>query len=152
MKGPPAIGFQCRPSKTLVAATIVVSLLAIAAAWLTRGPAWLHAVLTAVIAAGCGFSLARQFRPRVRALLWRADGGVELTLGLPAGNQREVQGELRSARILGPLIVLTLRWPPRTGTSLWLLPDNLAADPRRRMRMRLGAAPDTIASGNTDSG
>jgi toxin CptA len=92
-------------------------------------------------------------RPRVEALVWRADGSAEVTLRdnlVESG--RAVQGAVGSARILGPLLVLTLRWPPRGRAHLWLLPDNLDADTRRRLRMRLGAEGTTsAASGNTDS-
>jgi hypothetical protein len=136
-----------------MAASIVVALLAMLAAWLSGSPPWLRSLLVAAAAAIWGLSLVRLLRPGIRSVLWRADGGVELTLhdGLADGG-RETQGTLGGGRILGPLIVLTLRWPPRASTSIWLLHDNLDADTRRLLRMRLGTASGSHASGNADSG
>ena len=42
MKHAPAIGFGCRVSWLLVAATLIVGLFAVLAVQLMRGPAWLH--------------------------------------------------------------------------------------------------------------
>jgi toxin CptA len=137
----------------LVIATLVVGVLALVAVQLMRGPAWLHHVLHLAILAYVAAVIAGMLRPRVEALVWRADGSAEVTLRdnlVESG--RAVQGAVGSARILGPLLVLTLRWPPRGRAHLWLLPDNLDADTRRRLRMRLGAEGTTsAASGNTDS-
>lgn len=150
----PAIGFQCRVSSTLVATTILMAVLAMVAAWLVRGPAWLHSLLFILIAIHAGFAIRNLASPPVKALLWRGEGGVELKLrdGALEGG-KEVLGAVQDARVMGPLIVLTLRWPPRERTHLWLLPDNLDADTRRRLRMRLAAtAGHGQLSGNADSG
>lgn len=137
----------------LLAATIVVAVLAVCAAWLSGGPPWLRAILIVAVAAIGGSSIGRMLRPRVRSLSWRVDGGVDLTLNdTLADGRREAQGTLRGGRVMGPLIVLTLCWPPRASASIWLLPDNLDADTRRRLRMRLGAADGRPESGNADSG
>jgi toxin CptA len=140
VKQAPAIGFTCRVSWLLVVATLVVGVLALVAVQLVRGPAWLHHVLRFVTLAYVAAAVAGMLRPRVRALVWRADGSAEMTLReniVEAGGT--VQGAVGGARVLGPLIVLTLRWPPRGCAHLWLLPDNLDVDTRRRLRMRLGA-------------
>lgn len=153
MKQAPAIGFTCRVSWLLVIATLVVGLLALVAVQLVRGPAWLHHVLHLAIVAYVAAVVAGMLRPRVKALVWREDGTTDITLrdGI-VEDGRTVQGAFGSARVLGPLIVLTLRWPPRERAHLWLLPDNLDADTRRRLRMRLGAeAAGATASGNADS-
>lgn len=153
MKQAPAIGFTCRVSWLLVIATLVVGLLALVAVQLVRGPAWLHHVLHLAIVAYVAAVVAGMLRPRVKALVWREDGTTDITLrdGV-VEDGRTVQGAVGSARVLGPLIVLTLRWPPRERAHLWLLPDNLDADTRRRLRMRLGAeAAGATASGNADS-
>lgn len=154
MKAPPAVAFECRASWMLVAAIVVVALLAIFAVSISGGAHWLRSALIIFICAIGGVALVRPLRPRVRTLLWRADGGVELGLRDTAlEDGRPVQAAVQSARVMGPLIVLTLRWPPRERVSLWLLPDNLDADTRRRLRMRLGASGvDASASGNADSG
>jgi toxin CptA len=137
----------------LVAATLAIGLLALVAVQLMRGPAWLRHFLHLVTLAYVAAAVTRQVRPRVKALTWRADGTADITLRdslVEAG--RTVQGALGGARILGPLIVLALCWPPRGRAYLWLLPDNLDADTRRRLRMRLGAEGIHAAtSGNADS-
>lgn len=153
MREAPAIGFTCRVSWALVIATLVVGVLALVAVQLMRGPAWLHHVLHLAVVAYVAAAVAGMLRPRIKALVWRADGTADITLRdgiVEAG--RTVQGAIGNARILGPLVVLTLRWPPRGRGHLWLLPDNLDADARRRLRMRLGAEGATsAASGNADS-
>ncbi|MBS0381101.1 MAG: hypothetical protein JSR56_01600 [Proteobacteria bacterium] len=153
MKAAPAIGFNCRVSPTLVAVTLAVAVLAMVAVWSIRGPAWLHAILFVLIVVYAGAAARNLARPPVKALLWRAEGGVELQLrdsALEDGGN--VVGAVQGARVMGPLIVLTLRWPRRGRATLWLLPDNLDADTRRRLRMRLGATGTRLASGNADSG
>jgi toxin CptA len=153
MKQAPAIGFTCRVSWLLVVATLVVGLLALVAVQLVRGPAWLHYILHLATLAYVAAAVTGQLRPRVKALAWRADGTADITLrDSMVVEGRTVQGAIGSARVLGPLIVLTLRWPPRERAHLWLLPDNLDADTRRRLRMRLGAeGTHAAASGNADS-
>lgn len=152
MKQAPTIGFTCRVSWWLVIATLVVGLLALVAVQLMRGPAWLHHGLHLATVAYLAFVIADMLWPRVKALTWNENGIAEITLrdSLVEGG-RTVQGAIGSARVLGPLIVLTLRWPPRGRAHLWLLPDNLDVDTRRRLRMRLGAGiAGTVASGNAD--
>lgn len=133
---------------------MVVSLLAMFAVWISGGPHWLRSALTALVGAFGGVAVARVLRPRIRSLLWRPDGGVDFTFNdTPTDGCREVEGAIYSARVMGPLIVLTLGWSPRERVSLWLLPDNLDADTHRRLRMRLGAGGSGApSSGNADSG
>jgi len=153
VKHAPAIGFTCRVSWLLVIATLIVGLLALVAVQLVRGPAWLHHVLHLATLAYVAAVVAGMLRLRVKALVWREDGTTEITLrDSLVAEGRTAQGAVGNARVLGPLIVLTLRWPPRERAHLWLLPDNLDADTRRRLRMRLGAeTPGATASGNADS-
>ena len=153
MKQAPAIGFTCRVSWSLVIATLIVGVLALVAVQIVRGPAWLRHALHLATVAYVAAVVAGMLRSRVKALVWRQDGTAEITLrdGIAEAG-RNVQGAVGSARMLGPLIVLTLRWPPRGRAHLWLLPDNLDADTRRRLRMRLGTeAVGTVTSGNADS-
>ena len=149
MKTGPTIGFRCRHSPTLLVATVLVSVLAVLAVILAAMPHWLHAILIACIGGYAGSALYRSARPRVRSVLWREDGSVELVL---RNDGAMAHGIVQNTRVMGPLIVLTLRWPPRERTHLWLLPDNLDADTRHRLRMRLGSdAMGELVSGNTDS-
>lgn len=152
MKQAPAIGFTCRASWLLVVATLLVGLLALLAVQLARGPAWLHHGLHLATVVYLAAVIAGMLRPRVKAVVWREDGTADITLrDSLVEESRTVQGAVSAARLLGPLIVLTLRWPPRERAHLWLLPDNLDADTRRRLRMRLGAETATAVSGNADS-
>ena len=154
MKAAPAIGVACRVSRSLVAATIVVAVLAVVAVWICGLPLWVRMVLVACVVAWAGNALAGLWFPRVRSLAWQADGTARIGVRDRRTNRNdEVQGAVHAARVMGPLIVLVLRWPPRERATLWLLPDNLDADTRRRLRMRLGAAGGaSLASGNADSG
>lgn len=139
MRTPPAIGFGYRPSRAISACVVVLTAcaaLAIASSGATR---WLATTLI-ILALGYGAAaLWRFLHPRVLGLTWRSDGSVSIRLAARGGGIEEVQGELRDARVLGFLIVLHLRWIPRGRASLWLLPDNLDADTRRRLRVRLGS-------------
>ena len=153
MKAVPAIGFGYRASRGLILATLATAMLAMIAVWLSGLPHWAHLALTLGIAGIAGAAFGNLLRPRVRSILWRADGGADLVLNdRPGDNRREAQGAIQAMRVMGPLIALTLRWPPRERAHLWLLPDNLDAETRRRLRMRVGAAAGgSPASGNTDS-
>ena len=154
MKQTPAIGFAYRTSGWLFVGTILIAALAIVAVWISGAPRWLRYVLEAVAISSTLGALVRLARPPVRAIVWRADGGLELALhGRVPEAGGSVPGQLPGTRVMGPLIVMTLRWPPRGRAHLWLLPDNLDADTRRRLRMRLAtAASGAGASGNADSG
>lgn len=153
MKAAPAIGFAYRASRGLILATLATAMLAMIAVWLSGLPHWAHLALTLGIAGIAGAAFGNLLRPRVRSILWRADGRADLVLNdRPGDNRREAQGAIQAMRVMGPLIALTLRWPPRERAHLWLLPDNLDAETRRRLRMRVGAAAGgSPASGNTDS-
>ena len=148
---PPAIGFECHPSRALAACVVVLTALAVSAIFLS-GLARLPSAILGLCAIGYGAAaLWRFLHPRVLALTWRSDGSVSIRRAIRDGGVEEVQGELRDARVLGPMIVLYLRWPPRGRHSLWLLPDNLDADTRRRLRVRLGGADTGAKSVNADS-
>jgi len=149
VRTPPAIGFEYRPSRALavcIVACAALAVLAIALSGLTRLPTMV--LITVAIGYGT-VSLWRFLHPRVLALTWRSGGSISVRFGGRSGG--EVQGTLSDARVLGFLIVLHLRWPPGGRTSLWLLPDNLDADTRRRLRVRLGSEGAGAASVNADS-
>lgn len=141
------------PSPTLVASTVVVAILATAAVWMIDVRAWLRMPATVVVAIYAAWATLRLARPRVASLVWSGDGGALVRLrSTGAGGGDDVLGAVQDARAMGPLIVLTLRWPPRECAHLWILPDNLDADTRRRLRMRVGrGGRPHAASGNADS-
>lgn len=150
MRTAPTIGFAYRPSRLLAFGATCIVLLALIAVVSSDVPAWLAAVLFVfAIAYGC-IALWRFLHPSISAALWHGDGGVSLTLATRGGDTSDVQGELCDARVFGPLIVLSLRWP-RGRAALWLLPDNLDADTRRRLRMRLATDGPTAVSVNADN-
>lgn len=134
-------------------ATLVVVALAAVAIWASAAPYWLRIALTFAVVGWGGSAVWGMLRPPVRSLAWHADGSVDLVLrdGAPHA-RRDAQGSVQASRKLGPLIVLTVRWPPRERAHLWILPDNLDADTRRRLRMRVGEGgrPD-LPSGNADT-
>lgn len=119
-------------------ATLAVLLLALLSIVHSGIPSPWRWLLLAVVALLAGWRLGRQAGAPVHAVLWRADGGVTLTLrnGLRGGGG-EVEAALEHARVLGPLIVMELRPHGRARETLWLLPDNLDAETRRRLRVRV---------------
>lgn len=149
MRTPPAIGFEYRPSRALAMCIMVLAALAVLAIASSGLPWWPMAILIAVALGYGATALWRFLHPRVLALTWRSDGSVSIRIAGRSDRGGEVQGELRDARVLGFLIVLYLRWPGgRVG--VWILPDNLDADTRRRLRVRLGSG-GAGASVNADS-
>jgi toxin CptA len=149
MRSAPAIGFEYKPSPALsgcIVAITVLAMVAIATSGLAR---WTGAALGLAALASGAAALWRYRHPCVAALTWRSDGSVSLHLADRKREAVEVQGTLRNARVLGFLIVLQVRW--RSGRAgLWLLPDNLDGDTRRRLRVRLGSG-SLGASVNADS-
>lgn len=149
MRSAPAIGFECRPSRTLSVCVVVMTVLALGAIAMAGLPRWAGVVLDFATLASGAVSLWHYRHPRIVALTWRSDGSVSVRLADRGAGITEVQGTLHDARVLGFLIVLHLRWPGgRAGQ--WLLPDNLDPDTRRRLRVRLGSG-GVGASVNADS-
>jgi len=149
MRSAPAIGFEYRPSRLLILAALLLipfAMLAIAASGI---PLWLAIALEVFVLAYGTFSSWRFLHPRVRTLTWRSDGSVSIGLSDRAATITQVQGELQDARVFGFLIALDLRWT-HGRAGLWLLPDNLDADTRRRLRIRL-SLDGAHASVNADS-
>ncbi|HET7301520.1 MAG TPA: protein YgfX [Oleiagrimonas sp.] len=137
MSSAPTIAFEARPSRLLAVAVTIMALLACAAVACSRLPWVLDLVVCALIALYAWHSLRRLRHQPLTRLGWHTDGTWTLHL---TGN-RQVQGSLRSGRVLGPLIMLRLTWP-QGETALALLPDNVDADTRRRLRVRLSAMSD----------
>ncbi|MGN6313553.1 MAG: protein YgfX [Rhodanobacteraceae bacterium] len=149
MRSAPAIGFEYKPSRMLSACIVWLTALAMVAIALSDLPGWTIATLAIAALAYAAIALWRYRHPRVIALTWRSDGSLSIRLADRGHEATEVQGALRDARVLGFLIVLHLRWPDDSA-GLWLLPDNLDADTRRRLRVRLGSG-GVGASVNADS-
>ncbi|MBB3228386.1 hypothetical protein FHW69_003021 [Luteibacter sp. Sphag1AF] len=89
------------------------------------------AVLLAGLFVVCAFRL-QQFRaPRISAFAWSAEGDWTVRV-----SGREWPGELEAGRVVGALIVLTLRWDGGR-EHLLLYRDNAGDDVRRVLRIRL---------------
>lgn len=138
MTSAPSIGFEYRPSRWPARLLLAMGVLAIVASWLSALPAWLAATLTMTLATGIVWLVRRGRNDPVRRATWRADGSWQLQLH----DDSDVEATLVDARVGAGAIVLHLRWPPRRRASLLLFADNLDADTRRRLRMRLSAGAD----------
>lgn len=150
MRSAPAIGFDYKPSRLLAVGIVVMcglALLAIARSGVAWWAAW---VLAAFALAYGAYALWRHGHPLVAAVSWHSDGSLLIHLSGRSGEVGEVSGTLRSSRVLGSWIMMDLAWPLRGRAALWLLSDNLDADVRRRLRVRLGGQGDD-ASVNPDS-
>lgn len=140
MPSAPSITFDVRPSRLLMLAVVLMALLAIVAVILSRLPWPFQLGACVLVVLYGGYSLRRLRRQPLASVGWHADD--TWTLNLADG--RQAQGQLRSGRVLGPLIVLRLAWPQGGETALTLLPDSVDGDTRRRLRMRLSAVSDTV--------
>lgn len=146
----PDISFKPGISWLLVAASLLVVVLAVVAIDLSGVTGWQRGLWLGVLCACVAACSRWALRPRIAALTWRGDGSVHLALrGTALADAATAEGTVSAARVMGPLIVLSLRWPVRERAHLWLLPDNLDAQTRRHLRMRIGSG--VTASGNADS-
>lgn len=136
MRSVPDISFELKPSPSELALLAAVTVLALIGAWGTDLDGLTRLALAAVVLVVAGAALRRRLRPPLVAVRWRGDGEVRVTLR----DGSEVEATL-SGRSWGPLIMLALAWRGRR-LGLWLWPDQLDADSRRRLRMRLSAAAD----------
>lgn len=137
MTSAPAIGFEYAPSRLLARACAAMALLALSAVALCGLP-WPGRV---GLAAALALALLLEWRARrrvsVRAAGWAADGSWLLR----DANSADLPATLLSARELGGCLWLRLQPAAGRTLSLLLAPDNSDADLRRRLRMRLAAAP-----------
>ncbi|WP_298071055.1 hypothetical protein [Oleiagrimonas sp.] len=139
MRSAPSIGFDYHPSRWPRRGTWLLTVLAMMSLALS-GLSVASSMALGALALGYAFVSARKCRTsRVRSLIWRADGGWLLRLD----DDQEVEGRLLSARHAGSSVFLRLAWEPQHVEALALLPDNLDAQTRRRLRMRLSAISDT---------
>ncbi|KGI78136.1 hypothetical protein LF63_0107255 [Oleiagrimonas soli] len=138
MSSAPSIGFDYRPSRWPVRAMAALSLLSVVAVLDSGAMWWLRLVLTMLIAVYSARACLEVMRPMVRRVQWRADGGWRLALA----DDSDVEARLLGMRVLGGSLVLRLGWASRRRQALLLLPDNLDADTRRRLRIRLSAESD----------
>lgn len=138
MTSAPDIGFDYRPSRWPQALLLTLGVLALVATWTSRLVPVLALVASVMIIHYVWSSLRRIRHVPVQSATWRSDGGWSLVLD----DGETVEARLAGSRVVAGAVLLRLAWEPRREAWLTLFPDNLAADARRRLRMRLSASPD----------
>jgi toxin CptA len=141
MTSAPAIGFEYRPSRwlrRLPEAAAALALVAVASCGLGG---WLKAPLAAAVALGAVRAWRAAGRSPVRAAGW-GEGGWSLRLD----SGEDVPARQASARVFGGAVLLRLAAPGRRPWTLLLAADNLDADTRRRLRMRLAVEQGEAAA------
>ena len=136
MKSAPAIVFDYRPSRWLIAAVVVVTVVALSAVMFCAMPPWAK-VVAAMLACAYAVLSVRWFqRSSVAHAAWYAAGHWRLIDG--AGIEH--LAELQSGIVRGSWIVLRLRGNASRHAALILGPDNSDAELRRHLRVRLARA------------
>lgn len=138
MSSVPTITFDVRPSRWLTGAVVAVSVLAVVAVCMARIGSLLQLALGVVVLAYAAYGVYSYWQQPVRHATWHADGSWILSLA----GEGEVGVRLTAARRLGPLMFLHFARTDKGHVSLTVLPDNVAADTRRHLRMRLKAHAD----------
>ena len=142
MRSAPAIAFDYRPSRLLIAASasmLVLALISIAASGLDAP--W-KIGLSAIALCACVGSLHRWTHPRWTRIAFGEAGWV---LADQAGH--EVPAELARYTKLGAMQVLTLRAGSRV-FHVVTLPDNLEPDLRRRLVLVVASQPSSTRIGS----
>jgi toxin CptA len=143
----PTIAFDYRPSRWLLAALVVVGFLALLALIFCNAPQWLKLSLAIVVLVYLGGSWQRLLQPKWTSLVWHAQGYWRLHAGSDDPHIAELIGSTR----IGWLLVLRFRLHGRQRFDAVLLPDNLDADTRRRLCVRLARALPDNAPGDRSS-
>ncbi len=138
MPSAPTINFEVRASRWLRLAVVVMALLALVAVIVSRLPWPVQVVVCVLVVAYAAASVRKLGRLPLRTVGWHADDRCDLHLA----DGHDTSATLVGGRVLGPLIVLRLRWADGGHCALTLLPDSVDADVRRRLRMRLSALSD----------
>lgn len=145
MKSVGAIAFDLRVSRLLVAAVAAVVVLALAAIWLSRLREWpwFAAAASLALAGYAAYALSQPYRLRWRRVGWNADGSWLLQ----DADHAIASAQLQGWSAFGLTLLLRLRSAAGEPVLLFLLPDNLDRDTRRRLRVRLSqqaAAPPPL--------
>lgn len=140
----PTIAFDYRPSRWLLAALLIVAVLAFLGLILCAAPPWFKLSLAIVVLIYLGHSLRRLLQPNWTSLVWHGQGYWRLHAGSDDPHIAELIGSTR----IGWMIVLRFRLHARQRFDAVLLPDNLDADTRRRLCVRLARALPDNAPGD----
>ena len=133
MRSVPAIAFDYRPSRWLLAAIVLAAALAFVALASCGLDVWTKPPIAFAGTAYAFWALRRFLRVPFDHVTWHSAGHWRLR----DANAHERTGELVGATTLGALIVLTLRVGAEHVVALPLLPDNCDNDTRRVLRVRL---------------
>jgi toxin CptA len=138
MKSAPAVAFDYRPSRLLIAGIAAALLLAMLALSLC-GMAIAAKIFFAVLALIYTVIATRQlFRSSPRRAVWHAAGYWRIAFA----DSEETVAELVGAAIRGTWIVLNFRTGNGRRINLILAPDNSDAETRRLLRVRLSRNAD----------
>ncbi|MGH8041554.1 MAG: protein YgfX [Rudaea sp.] len=139
MRSAPAIAFDYRPSRWLLAATLVITVLALVALAFSGVPVVVKMALGIFVCAQAGFGFVRFLRPPLQRVAWQPGGHWHVI----DADGREHVAELTRGTVRGAWIVLNLRRTDDRRITLILAPDNADVDTRRRLRVRLGREQET---------
>lgn len=140
MQSAPAITFDYRPSRWLLAAGVLVAALALLALVLSGVPAIAKMALGVFVCSQVGMVIGHHLRPAVRRAAWQQAGHWRLT----DSQGREHVAELARSVVRGMWIVLNLRRSDGKRVVLILAPDNTDADTQRRLRVRLSRVQEPV--------
>ena len=135
MKSATAIAFDYRISRWLTLAIAVVSLLAIVSIFSSGAPVWAKTGLSLAAAGWTGWAIGPLRRPPIMRAAWLHGGHWRVV----DADGREFAAELVAGVARGAWIVLSLRRSDGRKLALTLGPDNVDADVRRRLRVRLAS-------------
>lgn len=123
----------------MLAALLIVAVLALLGLIFCNAPPALKLSLAIILLVYLGYSLRRLLQPNWTSLVWHGQGYWRLHAGSDDPHIAELIGSTR----IGWLLVLRFRLHGRRRFDAVLLPDNLDAETRRRLCVRLArAVPD----------
>lgn len=137
MRSAPAISFELRPSRSLIAASWAMLLLACVAIVSSAASFALQVLMIAVMAVGALPALRRQQRPRYVAIS-HDQGGWQLR----RHDGEPIVARLREHGQLGPCLTLDFSID-RARWRCLLMPDMVDADTRRRLILLLASLQKT---------
>ena len=138
MKSAPAVAFDYRPSRLLIAgiaAALLLAMLALSLCGMTIAVKLFFAVLALIYAV---IATRRFLRSSPRRAAWHAAGHWRLAFA----DGEETVAELVGAAIRGAWIVLNFRTGNGRRIDLILAPDNSDAETRRLLRVRLSRSAE----------
>ncbi|HJU38317.1 MAG TPA: protein YgfX [Tahibacter sp.] len=140
MKSAPAIAFECAPSRRVEQALLAVMVLALVASMLSAAP-W-PGIVCGLVVIGVVFAISRHRAVGRWRVAWRDDG----TWGVADARSNASEATLAHWSRIGHCVVLRLRLAGSRRLTLWLLPDNVDADTRRRLVVRLARPVRDVAA------